>query len=114
MMTPKLPYYMAYPMPDLFDHERNDMRDIEYLKSMYPMAAKQILPFVEDECDRMEYAGSMIYDEYPDKLQLQLMLRRIVKAADLSGDLVKLAEVLLYQELYERRSQHRREYYGYK
>ena len=35
------------------------------MKSMYPMSAKKILPYVEEECDRMEYEGSMIYDEYP-------------------------------------------------
>ncbi|MDD3404324.1 MAG: hypothetical protein PHQ72_13395 [Hespellia sp.] len=108
-MTSKLPYYMTYPMPYLFDDDKKETRDIEYLRSLYPLEAKQLLPYIEDECDRMMYEGCMLYDEYPDKLQLKLMLRRIVKKADLAGELVKLAEVMLYQELYERRCQFRKE-----
>lgn len=108
-MSQKLPYYMAYPMPFLYDEDRRGMRDLEYLKSMYPLEAKQILPYIEDECDRMEYDGCMLYDEYPDQLQLRLMLRRIMKKADLEGELAKLAEVMFYQELYERRCQYRRD-----
>lgn len=76
-MENKLPYYMMYPTPFLFDDDRTDERDYEYLKSMYPEMAKRIMPYVEEECDRMEYEGSMIYDEYPDKLQLRLMCGRI-------------------------------------
>ena len=77
-MEHKLPYYMAYPM-DLkeYGEEKRDRRDVEYMKSMYPMSAKKILPYVEEECDRMEYEGSMIYDEYPDRLLLYLMAGRI-------------------------------------
>lgn len=76
-MEKKLPYYMMYPTPFLFDDDRTDERDYEYLKSMYPEMAKRIMPYVEEECDRMEYEGSMIFDEYPDKLQLRLMCGRI-------------------------------------
>ena len=76
-MEKKLPYYMMYPTPFLFDDDKTDERDYAYLKSAYPEMAKRLLPYVEEECDRMEYKGSMIYDEYPDKLQLRLMSGRI-------------------------------------
>lgn len=76
-MDYKLPYYMAYPTPLAYDDERKERQDIEYMRSMYPDMVKRILPFVEDECDRMEYEGSMIYDEYPDRLSIQLMCSRI-------------------------------------
>ena len=97
-MEQRLPYYMAYPMPLQFDDERIDKRDMEYMKSMYPGIAKMVLPFVEEECDRMEYDGSMIYDEYPDKLQMHLMCRRVydkVKAQKGFGEMVdeELVEV---------------------
>ncbi|HBA62480.1 MAG TPA: hypothetical protein DCZ20_01335 [Lachnospiraceae bacterium] len=86
-MDNRLPYYMAYPMPLQYDDERIERRDFEYMKSLYPGMARKILPYVEEECDRMEYEGSMIYDEYPDQLQLQLMCRRIYdKVKDLSPD----------------------------
>lgn len=76
-MNPKLPYYMAYPMPLAYDDEKIERRDYEYMKSLYPSMAKKVLPYVEEECDRMEYQCSMMYDEYPDKLQLRLMCERI-------------------------------------
>ena len=44
---------------------------------MYPDVPKRLLPYVEEECDRMECENSMMYDEYPDKLQLRLMCSRI-------------------------------------
>lgn len=137
-MNEKLPYYMAYPMPFSYDDERTERMDYEYLKSMYPDIPKRILPYVEEECDRMEYENSMIYDEYPDKLQLKLMCRRVFdrikkfekslqipdlccgreedayedgKTLDgISSDqtLRSLTEVMVYQELYKRRCDHRR------
>ena len=76
-MDDRLPYYMAYPMPLLYDDDRIARRDLDYMKSLYPAAAKRLIPYIEEECDRLEYEGSMMYDEYPDQLQLRLMCRRI-------------------------------------
>lgn len=120
----RLPYYMAYPMPLQYDDDRIERRDFEYMKSMYPMAVKRILPYVEEECDRMSYEGSMIYDEYPDQLQIHMMCNRIydkVKHQKPSNDmememqvsgrderLRDLVQILLFQELFRRRSSHRR------
>ena len=70
-MDQKLPYYMAYPTPLLYDDERRDRMDFEYMKSMYPDAAKQLLPYIEDECDRVAYEGSVMFDEYPDRVMVQ-------------------------------------------
>ena len=134
-MDAKIPYYMAYPMPFSYDDERTERIDFEYLKSMYPDTAKRILPYVEEECDRMEYENSMVYDQYPDKLQLRMMCRRaydnVIKhermfdgederdeATETAGrsasghtgslSLRDFIEVMLYQELYKRRSDNRR------
>ena len=80
-MENKLPFYMAYPVPLLYNDDRNARRDYDYMKSIYPDTAKRVLPYMEEECDRMEYDGSMMYDEYPDRLQLRLMwnIERYVK-----------------------------------
>lgn len=148
-MDTKMPYYMAYPMPFSYDDERTERMDFEYMKSMYPDTAKRLLPYVEEECDRMEYENSMVYDQYPDKLQLKLMSMRIydnvrkhermffgdeedagLSESDggqengISGtardrergrdgrnnapSLRDFIEVMLYQELYKRRCDHRR------
>lgn len=123
-MDNKLPYYMAYPMPLVYDDERIERRDFEYMKSMYPITVKQILPYVEEECDRMSYEGSMIYDEYPDQLQIYMMCNRVydkVKKQKQNDDmgmemqivknddwLKDLIQIMLFQELFRRRSTHRR------
>ena len=79
-MDRKLPYYMAYPMPLVYDDERRERMDFEYMKSMYPDAAKKLLPYIEDECDRMEYEGSMMFDEYPDMVAVEQLVREIIAA----------------------------------
>lgn len=123
-MEYRLPYYMAYPMPMQYDDEKIERRDFEYMKSMYPMAVKKILPYVEEECERMAYEGSMIYDEYPDQLQIRLMCNRVYdRVQEMGGNmetgmemqairrddrLRDLIQILLFQELFRRRSSHRR------
>ena len=110
-MDYKLPYYMAYPMPLEYDDERKERQDVEYMKSMYPDEVKRILPFVEDECDRMEYEGSMIYDEYPDKYMIyhlsckirESMEPEISTQAIRKDFLDELIQVMLCQEISRRR-----------
>ena len=113
LLDQRLPYYMAYPMPLQYDDERIERRDFEYMKSMYPITVKRILPYVEMECDRMAYAGSVIYDEYPDQLQIRMMCKRIYdkmsEAEKENKQLQELIQVLVFQELHQRRNQYRRE-----
>ena len=114
-MSLKLPYYMVYPMPLAYDEERVERRDYEYMESLYPNTARKLIPFVEEECDRCECPCSMMYDEYPDRLQLHLMCRRIYDHAkeeekDPGKWLQDLIEVMVCQELCRRRQEHR----GYK
>ena len=111
-MDNRLPYYMTYEMPLMFQDDRMCRRDYDYMKSVYPDTAKRLMPFVEEECDRMEYDGSMMYDEYPDRLQLRLMCRRIYDRAkdgeESAGNWVRdLIEVMTYQELCQRRRERR-------
>lgn len=114
-MNEKMPYYLAYPVPFSYDDERTERMDIEYLRSMYPDIPKRMLPYVQEECDRLEYENSMVYDQYPDKLQLKLMCGRVCDNVtrhenfDISGQSLRdLAEVMLFHEIYRRRCDHRR------
>lgn len=113
----RLPYYMAYPMPLLYDDEKIDRRDFEYMKSMYPTMAKKVLPYVEEECERMEYDGSVIYDEYPDQLQIRMMCNRIFnRVSEMDEEenpekeewLRTLIQIMLFYELHQRRCNRRK------
>ena len=119
-MDEKLPYYMAYPMPLLYDDERQNQRDYEYMKSVYPGTAKRLMPYIEEECDRLEYTGSVMYDEYPDRLRLYRLAMDIldrVKREENSNEesapdadspekwqrIGDLIQILLFYEIYKRR-----------
>ena len=52
-------------------------RDIEYVKEMYPLTFMTIQEMVEKECDYQEFAGSMMFDEYPDKMGILRIVNRI-------------------------------------
>ncbi|MGN0331855.1 MAG: hypothetical protein ACI4D9_02310 [Lachnospiraceae bacterium] len=111
-MNQKLPFYMVYQMTSFDDDERMIRRDYDYMKSAYPDTAKRLLPFIEEECDRLGYEGSMMYDEYPDMLQLRLMCKRIYKKAEKEEEnpgkwMMDLIQVMTFQELCQRRLEHR-------
>lgn len=49
----------------------------QYWKSLYPEKIKKIQQEIEHTCDALDYAGSFIYDEYPDKISLDRTGRQI-------------------------------------
>lgn len=52
--------------------------DMEYLQQMYPNYAKKYQPIIKSALDKVDYKGSFIYDQYPDKLQLMRIIDSIV------------------------------------
>lgn len=112
-MDSRLPFYIAYQSPLVWGEERENRRDYEYMKAAYPDTAKRLLPHIEEECDRMEYEGSMMYDEYPDQLQLRVMSRRIYDRTMGQEEnpgkwMQELIQVMLYQEICQRRREYRK------
>lgn len=75
--VPKMPFYMSYPMQNLYLTEMEYEKDMERMKELYPREVGKILECVEDECDKMEYEGSLMFDEYPDRLMLEMVINRI-------------------------------------
>lgn len=73
----KMPFYMTYPMQNVFLEEAEYERDMERLKSMYPQEVHTVQSLVEEECDKMEYEGSLMFDEMPDRLMLRQISDRI-------------------------------------
>lgn len=82
--VPKMPFYMSYPMQNLYLTEMEYEKDMDRMKELYPKEVKRILEFVEDECDKMEYEGSLMFDEYPDRLMLEMVVDRIYN--NMAGD----------------------------
>lgn len=131
---PQMPYYQMPGYPQTLWQEMESERDMQKLKEMYPDAAKEVLPYVEEECDKMEYDGSVMFDEYPDRVMMGRIRnniydrvkdryelpeeedkdeilamnretrRRYPPRKNWLGDMI---DVLLFQEMHRRRCRHR-------
>lgn len=40
--------------------------DVEYLTAMYPNSVAPFYEKIADICDKLEYEGSLMFDEFPD------------------------------------------------
>lgn len=73
----QMPFSLMHPYPDLYMSEIETDRDLRYLQQMYPADAKRMQRKVEEACDKLEYEGSMMYDEYPDRVTMLLICDKI-------------------------------------
>ncbi len=118
-----LPFYMTYPGYLGAQHEKALVQDMEYLQQAYPGEVKRYQRRVAEILDKMDYEGSMIYDEYPDYGSLRRMTESIVKILrNEDGELPAeqqtaqerwewisdMIQVLLCDEVYKRRHGGRR------
>lgn len=84
----KTPFYMTYPMQNLYQAELEYEQDMERIKSLYPNEVKFILRLIEDRLDELEYDGSRIYDEEPDSQMIKKEIEEIRRKLFDSGDVV--------------------------
>ena len=114
--------YPVYPFCPMCPWEDEKAKDQRRMQELYPALARQIQPLVEEECDRMEYDGSFMFDEYPDRLQIRRLTNRIYDQLDkrnLRDDMMMqsvdsdhewlkdLITVMLLGEMYQRRCRRR-------
>ena len=71
-LYPKIPFYMTYPMQNMYLTEMEYEKDIERMKNYYPEKTKDIMKLVEERLDELAYEGSRIYDEEPDRMMIQM------------------------------------------
>ena len=104
------PFFMTLPgYPGRMD-EKELLNDLEYLQQTYPGEVRRCQRRIAEILDKYDYEGSMIYDEYPDRLSLYRIADTIGKilereAGKVSGDLI---QVLVCDEIYKRRHGGRR------
>lgn len=121
MQQPFIPSYMD-------EMDEMDERDMEYLKKMYPELNQKIQKHIDSECNRMDYDGSPMYDEYPDQESIEQMIDRVyertvdempevLEETDMERQRIpryrlvrSLVGALLLSELFGRRQRYRRRY----
>ena len=131
-----IPFYMAYPFLLPLDQEQAQEKDLQVMKSFYSRRAARIQEKADRECDRMEYDGNMMFDEYPDKFMMEHLCRKIeqevLKEEEGNTSVLIIEEtcqggqgscgnrreeeglrdligVILFNEMFRRRSRHRRQ-----
>lgn len=70
--------YSSFKQKDNWREEQS-LRDIEYFQAFYPESMKRLQTFVAAECDKMDYDGSPIYDEYPDRVMISQLCDNICR-----------------------------------
>lgn len=66
-----LPFYMTYPLPLYYEDEHELIKDMEYLQGQHPLEIRMLQKEIAQMMNLMDYSGSMIYDEYPDRFLMQ-------------------------------------------
>lgn len=115
--SPKiLPFYMTYPLPLFYEEEDAVMRDLEYLQETYPKEARRYQQKVARLLDRFDYDGSVIYDDFPDRLALYKIVQDIMAVIEQEEKeaeqeiapeklpvIMEIVHILLCNEIYKRR-----------
>ena len=73
----KIPFYMTYPMQNMYLAEMEYEKDMERMKELYPREVRRIQEMIEKHCDEMEHEASRMYDENPDRQMMEEEARRL-------------------------------------
>ena len=65
--------------PDM-EEDPQEMRDREYWMQLYPEQTRRVQREVEHQCDLLDYEGSVMYDEYPDRIALARICEAVYNA----------------------------------
>ena len=49
-----------------------------YMQQLYPNTARKLVPYIEDAADRLEYENSMMFDNYPDRIAVEQVVKEII------------------------------------
>ena len=114
--NPIIPFYVAYPNYQMYSDEYRRMQDLEYLQAMYPSDVKKYQRKINQVLDRIDYEGSMIYDEYPDRISLYKLATDITEmiVSEMRNEQMEesqidkehigtIVQILLYYEIHKRR-----------
>ena len=108
-------YIYNYPAYDLSGMSSRLRKDMDNLNSLYPHKINELKQLVAAECDRMDYKGSMMYDECPDKVMFFKKCGELCDKADChcqyarecsdKNFLKDMVSVLLAEEMSKRRKE---------
>ena len=112
-----LPFYLAYGDGEAEKSfwttstgKEEALLDYEYLQKVHPSCLRRYREKVKEVLDQLDYEGSMIYDEYPDRFGIRNLAKTIGALFDKETEQDRqplntedLIQVLLCDEIYRRR-----------
>lgn len=115
-----LPFYLGYE-GGIWGQNRNEYeqvkQDFSYLQTVCPAKLREFQKRIEEMLNSLDFEGSMIYDQYPDKFSLSYLAKMITKGL-LEGQeelprLEDVIQVLVCDEIFKRRLEAgKKRYYG--
>lgn len=84
---------------------RGRQAECDYFKGLYPQSVRRHQALVEEACDRLDYAGSPMFDEYPDRETVYRIRDGIGRrGSDMGMELPQdVTQLLLVNEMNRRR-----------
>ena len=95
-----IPFYMAYPLPLYYEDEQEVVKDMEYLQSQHSSEIRSLQREIMEVINLLDYEGSMIYDEYPDRFSMERQSRMIcerLKSKYQDDDTCKFRDMLSWE-----------------
>ncbi len=97
------------PFSPFYNYDSSDAIDEDcfYMQSITPGGVSDITKHITDECDKLEYDGSFMFDEYPDKDMMLTITRRIADNCHADKSMESMIFQALANEMIQRRRRHR-------
>lgn len=113
-MEERKPFYKTAEKGKFYMREAPVEEEKSLMRTYYPKTSGMIQAMVEDACDRLDYEGSFLYDEYPDKWSIERTCQRIESQMEMQAQgtsenlLGEFIRTLFCQEMYQRRCRRKR------
>lgn len=123
-----MPFYVqGSALSGLYYQPWNDQeaKDMQYLKEMYPKTTERMQQIIDEECDRQEFEGSILFDQYPDRLGVNRMVNRVFDRMKMESEtdegvgdrndgpddnwMKDMITIMLLSEMYRRRATRRKQ-----
>lgn len=101
MLEDEYQMYMPKGMKSPYDEYEMDEyyeKDKKYMKKLYPELSRRIQYVVEEECDKIDYDGSWMYDEYPSKDAIEELVAKIYVIIEKDIDMPKFKQEVHSEE----------------
>lgn len=87
----KTPFYMTYPLQNLYKAELEYEKDFDRVREFYPKEVMDIQRMIEERLDELEGPDSRIYDEEPDWDVFRMYLKDIYDKVDNSMEMTSVS-----------------------